>query len=59
MIRYRFEVVEAKAFADFLLPMLRPEPEKRLKAWECLKHPWLKMKFNPKEKMSEDKFKLY
>ena len=56
--RYRFKTQEAKAFASFLMPMLRPEPEKRAKAQEMLRHPWLAMA-QGKEKMNEDEFKLY
>lgn len=40
------------------MPMLRPEPEKRSKAYDSLKHPWLNMPEGV-EKMSEDEFKLY
>lgn len=56
--KYRFKIKEARAFASFLMPMLRPEPEKRSKAYDSLKHPWLNMPEGV-EKMSEDEFKLY
>ena len=32
---------DARAFADFLLPMLEWKPGKRATAKEILKHPWL------------------
>jgi len=38
---------EARAFADFLLPMLEPEPALRASAAEMLLHPWLSDNFDP------------
>lgn len=40
--KYEWDVKEAKEFADFLLPMLEFDPEKRATAADCLAHPWLK-----------------
>lgn len=39
--KYEWDPEEAQAFADFLVPMLQFEPEKRATAGECLQHPWL------------------
>ncbi|KAL4226553.1 SRSF protein kinase 2 [Mactra antiquata] len=39
--KYEWEPEEAKAFADFLTPMLEFDPEKRATAGESLIHPWL------------------
>ncbi|XP_018010805.1 uncharacterized protein LOC108668158 isoform X2 [Hyalella azteca] len=39
--KYEWPDEEARAFADFLLPMLEFDPSKRATAAECLKHPWL------------------
>ncbi|KAG1670928.1 SRSF protein kinase 1 [Nymphon striatum] len=39
--KYEWAPTDAKEFADFLLPMLSFDPEKRAKATECLNHPWL------------------
>ena len=44
--KYKIKPNEAKALADFLLPMLEYYPEKRASAREMLNHPWLKMKPN-------------
>ena len=41
--KYKIKPNEAKALADFLLPMLEYYPEKRASAREMLNHPWLKM----------------
>ncbi|KAG1670931.1 SRSF protein kinase 1 [Nymphon striatum] len=37
--KYEWAPTDAKEFADFLLPMLSFDPEKRAKATECLNHP--------------------
>lgn len=42
MEKYEWSREDAVAFADFLLPMLRYEPERRATASECLAHPWLR-----------------
>jgi serine/threonine protein kinase len=34
-------VLQARSMADFLLPMLHFDPDKRSTAAEALKHPWL------------------
>ena len=39
--KYKFKEAEAKAFADFLLPMLAWDPNHRASAKAMLKHPWL------------------
>ncbi|MCQ2817936.1 MAG: hypothetical protein MJ252_11785, partial [archaeon] len=46
MKKYKIKQHEAKALADFLLPMLEYYPEKRASAREMLNHPWLKMEPN-------------
>ena len=47
---------EATALADFLLPMLVYEPEKRETAEQALKHYWLDMPSNYNTKMTEKEF---
>jgi serine/threonine-protein kinase SRPK3 len=42
--KYKWQRQEAEEFCDFLLPMLSLDPEERVTAAECLKHPWLKQK---------------
>lgn len=39
--KYDWSPGAARAFADFLLPMLDYDPANRAKASECLNHPWL------------------
>ncbi|GIY15024.1 hypothetical protein CDAR_526371 [Caerostris darwini] len=39
--KYEWDPSEAKAFTEFLLPMLAFDPNERATASECLKHPWL------------------
>ncbi|KAK7793906.1 hypothetical protein R5R35_003583 [Gryllus longicercus] len=39
--KYEWDHKEAKAFADFLNPMLAFDPNERATAAECLKHQWL------------------
>ncbi|XP_066997426.2 SRSF protein kinase 3 isoform X2 [Anabrus simplex] len=39
--KYDWDHKEAKAFADFLNPMLAFDPEERATAADCLKHMWL------------------
>ncbi|KAH6928855.1 hypothetical protein HPB50_020444 [Hyalomma asiaticum] len=39
--KYDWSSTDAKAFADFLLPMLAYDPASRAKASDCLRHPWL------------------
>ncbi|XP_055908134.1 SRSF protein kinase 3-like isoform X2 [Eupeodes corollae] len=39
--KYDWDPIEAKKFADFLMPMLEYNPIIRASASECLKHPWL------------------
>ncbi|EAS03134.2 Serine/Threonine kinase (macronuclear) [Tetrahymena thermophila SB210] len=40
--KYRLKEKEAKAFEDFMMPMLHCMPEKRATAEQMLNHPWLK-----------------
>lgn len=40
--KYEWSLEEAKAFADFLRPMLEFDPAKRATAATCLQHPWLR-----------------
>lgn len=51
--KYKIKYNEAKALADFLLPMLEYYPEKRASARQMLEHPWLKMEPNFDYLMSE------
>ena len=46
MEKYKIKEEEALAFADFLLPMLRYQPDQRATAQEMLNHPWLSMPAN-------------
>ncbi|KAL7646089.1 UNVERIFIED_CONTAM: hypothetical protein RMT77_002990 [Armadillidium vulgare] len=39
--KYEWAEKEARAFTDFLLPMLAFNTNERATAAECLKHPWL------------------
>ena len=39
--KYEWDPEEAQNFADFLIPMLEFDPEKRVTAGMALKHPWL------------------
>ncbi|XP_055933690.1 SRSF protein kinase 3-like isoform X2 [Argiope bruennichi] len=39
--KYEWDPSEARAFTEFLLPMLAFDPNERATAAECLKHPWL------------------
>ena len=41
--KYHFKEKEAKAFSDFLMPMLEYYPDKRASARDLLRHPWLNM----------------
>ena len=53
VIKYNFKEKEAKAFSDFLMPMLEYYPDKRASARELLKHPWLNMPADFDYKISE------
>lgn len=46
IVKYNVQPNEAKAIQSFLLPMLEVHPEKRISAFEALRHPWLKIKEN-------------
>ena len=39
--KYEWEEEAAEGFAQFLLPMLHPDPAKRATAAQCLAHPWI------------------
>ncbi|KAG8191660.1 hypothetical protein JTE90_016450 [Oedothorax gibbosus] len=39
--KYEWDPEEARAFTEFLIPMLAFDPEERAKASDCLNHPWL------------------
>ncbi|GFU36152.1 hypothetical protein NPIL_435001 [Nephila pilipes] len=41
MEKYEWDPSEARAFTEFLIPMLAFDPTERATASECLKHPWL------------------
>lgn len=55
--KYRFKKEEAKAFADFLLPMLEWDPEKRASAQTMLNHPWLEMKLDYDSRLTPEELK--
>lgn len=40
--KYKFNPVVARSFANFLMPMLALDPDKRASAAELLNHPWLR-----------------
>ena len=46
MEKYKIKEDEAIAFADFLICMLRYQPDQRATAKEMLNHPWLSMPAN-------------
>ena len=52
--KYKFKLSDAKAFADFLMPMLHWDPEQRASAQQMLKHPWLSEESNYDTKMTEE-----
>ena len=54
--KYRFTETEAHAFADFLLPMLHWDPDKRASAQTMLDHPWLTMPANYSTKLSNEEY---
>jgi len=39
--KYEWDDEAAEGFAQFLLPMLHPDPAKRATAAQCLAHPWI------------------
>jgi serine/threonine protein kinase len=49
---------DARAFADFLLPMLEWDPEKRASAQDMLNHPWLHSEPNYDSKMSAEELEV-
>ncbi|EOA23746.1 hypothetical protein CARUB_v10016959mg [Capsella rubella] len=51
--KYDFSELDAKAMADFLIPILEFVPEKRPTAAKCLTHPW----FNPGPRLLEPSLK--
>lgn len=54
--KYRFKEEEAVAFADFLLPMLEWDPEKRASAKQMLDHPWLARESNYETRYTKEEF---
>lgn len=54
--KYKFKEAEAHAFADFLLPMMSWDPEKRASAQSLLKHPWLQMDSNYDTRLTAEEF---
>jgi serine/threonine-protein kinase SRPK3 len=57
--KYRFKEHEAAGFADFLIPMLNWDPEKRASAQSMLSHPWLNMPKNYEARMTDEEFFRY
>lgn len=57
MEKYRFREAEAQALADFLLPMLEWDPQKRATAQQMLAHPWLDMSPVYDTKMKEKEYR--
>lgn len=51
--KYKFIDKEASAFTDFLLPMLRWDPNKRATAEQMLRHPWFNMEANYDTKVTQ------
>ena len=56
--KYKFKPKEAYAFANFLLPMLEWDPEKRASAKTMLDHEWLKMPSNYDTRYTEQELQL-
>lgn len=56
--KYKFKPKEAMAFANFLMPMLQWDPEKRASAKTQLDHEWLKMPSNYDTKYTEIELQL-
>lgn len=40
--KYDWSSLDARAFSDFLEPMLDYDPNRRASALDCLRHPWLR-----------------
>jgi serine/threonine-protein kinase SRPK3 len=56
--KYHLVESEAKALAEFLIPMLNYYPNKRIQAREALKSKWLTMPNNPKYKLTPQEIRL-
>ena len=56
---YKFKEKEALGFAEFLVPLLEWDPDKRASAEFMLNHPWLKMPNNYDTKMTDTEFQMY
>ena len=57
--KYRFKEEEATSFAEFLIPMLDWDPEKRASAQQMLNHPWLQMDKIYDTKMTDEEYFKY
>lgn len=57
MEKYHFKEAESQGIADFLLPMLEWDPQKRATAQQMLSHPWLAMPANYDTMMKEKEYK--
>lgn len=40
--KYDWSSLDARAFSDFLEPMLEYDPNRRATAVDCIRHPWLR-----------------
>lgn len=56
--KYKMKEADARAFADFLLPMLEWDPEKRASAQDMLNHPWLHCESKYDTRMSEEEIEV-
>jgi serine/threonine-protein kinase SRPK3 len=56
--KYKMKEADARSFADFLLPMLEWDPEKRASAQDMLNHPWLHAEPNYNSKMSAEELEI-
>ena len=48
--KYSWSSLDAKSFADFLMPMLVYDTKKRATAMDCLNHPWVSTPITSKTK---------
>ena len=52
--KYEWPKKKARDFADFLVPMLEFDPNKRATAAMCLRHPWLTSPCDEEDEGEED-----